>query len=272
MTEVSKASVRRFPRLLTGSEAAAFEKLLWKRPDFYVRVTAKPPATEFRFRIVLPRETCFRYPMVKSLFYGLGVKDFESELTLAYWTTSSGKKVSQFIPNLLHLVFRNAVNRWLESSWKFGSGERAKEESNTFRLDAKTKRGQQPDPVLALWATLRLDALEKKVEAAKKAYAKHAVRGSKIWNHAEKIASRDVLRNALQRLVGDNRNIEALFVDKRLTSKRVALAVFELEFIKRYSGDSKLRKISSETHRKLGKDLRTRLSKLPKPLSTRSHP
>lgn len=272
MTDVAKKPIRRSPRLLTGTEGAAIEKLLWTKPRFDVKVSSKPFVTEFRFRISLPRETAARYPVVKSLFFGPGARDFEMSLSRSYWESVSGKTVSRFIQNLLHLVFRNAIERWLKTGWSFESVARAEKDIQNYIRNAKSKRGQQPDPVLALWMVSRVNTLKKKIRAVRSAYSKRKVRGTAIWKLAEKVASRDVLRKVLTQLFDNPDNIEALFLDKRLTTNRTALAVLEVELAERGNTALKTRRVSLAKYLEAGNALQTRLAKIPQPPNARSNP
>ena len=132
---------------------------------------------EFRFDVPFPQDIGRLYPPVKTLFFGPGAKDFSKDLSLSYWEAASGKKVSRFISNLLHLVFQNAIDRWLERGWK-RLPEVAKKQVSTYRRQAKKKRGRQPDPILALWAVMRFEKLRRQLSAVVDLWRVHDDQGS----------------------------------------------------------------------------------------------
>jgi hypothetical protein len=212
------------------------------------------------------------YPPIKSLFFGPGAEGFESDLSHSYWEAASGKKVSKFIPNLLHLVFQNAIHRWLTRAWK-DTPERATEELSNYGRKAMTRRGQQPDAIVALWSRVRLEQIRGPIIALRKSYKQQKLKRKKfseqaLWHAAERIASRDIICKALQALV-DNKNIEAIFVGRRITENQVTLAILKAEFDQKYPEESK-RRITLQKYLSLGGQIRLALAAIPRSLAIRS--
>ncbi len=267
MDQISQQPIRRFPRLATGRETAAFKKVLWSKTNLKLKVKKKPPSVEFCFDLPLPQDIARLYPSVKTLFFGPGADAFEKDLSRAYWGVSSGKKVSNFIPNLLHLVYRNAINRWLERAWKAVPG-RTKKEISDYEDQATKKRGKQPDAIAALWAVHRFESLQKQLKSLRNSYALKKFDRPSMWRRAESIVTRDVLSKTLKTLVG-NENIDAIFVDRRVTEERIALVMLRIEFDQKYPEESN-RGITLKKYLSLGEELRLALSAVPKPHVIRS--
>jgi hypothetical protein len=264
-----KTAIKRFPRLTTGSEAAAIAKLLWTNPNFNVRVNKHSLATEFVFSVPFPEEVKHEYAPVKRLFFEDGAPDWETALAHSYWKTSSGKKVSHFIPNLLHLVLTNGMKQWLEKTMTLAETQQAVHELQSFKTQNRTKRGQQPEPRLALWTAMRHEELLEQIASLKKRFKKKKwTRSSELWRAIERIVGHDVVCKALKELV-DNENIEAIFVDRRVSVERIARAMLKAELEQKPLKRSN-RPLTLDKYLKLGDELRILLAALPRPFRIRT--
>lgn len=270
--------ILRFPRLMTGAEARAFEKLLHSshNPRFDVKLKKRPASIEFLFRYDAPTNLMSLYGPLKSIFFVNSAELFEKNLARSYWKTASGNKpASQFISMLLCVVIQKAIRATLESMWR-EIPEKAKEQISDYDLHVTRpqgqhsivslpRRGQHPDSLQALCTFQRFQRLKKCVSDLRRSYKKSTLNRQLMWSRAEKVAPHDVICRALKKLVADETNIDVVFVGKRVSKEQIARAILEVELSDSRNATAK-RPITLDNYLNIGEKLHLFLAAVPRPL------
>jgi hypothetical protein len=274
-TEIVPAqTIVRSPRLLTGRETAALQKLLWTTPQFSVRLERKggiAAHTQLVFSIPIPGELRTLYPAVYQVIFGTKTTDWEMAIARGFWASEfNGKSLKTFVPGVLHRAFKKSVQMWLEKHW--GQGDEYKKriprENSEYLQHSETKTGPQlSHPAAALWAAKQFRDLPSRIARMRRRFrVEHT--GSKtkeLKREIEKLFPYDIYVSTLHKLRMSDITPWTV-VDPLLRPRQIALTAIECGLLRRgYQINSK--KASVRQYIELGNKLLADLARIPKRIS-----
>jgi len=276
-THGPKHPIRRFPRLPSGEELVALEKLVWNAPRFVAEVRPAEREVDFIFRMSVPKlPKAYRalhsllFPSNTEYFVNIS-KSWEEAFQTAFAKARyNNKEFAKFIASPLHELFRTGIQEWLNDEiWniKGVDGRTLRDSRLPVFKDKSRVRKNQPDPRVALWVSSRRDRLLPAAEH--------------LRNHLKDKASSMTLQELRRRitrllpyrmfLVGLRRALENptagpkdFFNVSGLSTRLVIEAGLGAELENK---GIDLRKVSLKKHLEVGEELLNSLAALPKPLS-----
>jgi hypothetical protein len=278
-THRSDHPIKRFPRLPTGDEVAALEKLAWSAPEFDVEVNSADRAIDFIFRIAVPKLPK-RYRTLSSVLFPSITEHrksvsqsweeaFQSGFSKAKY---NNKNFAKFIASPLHKLFIAGIQEWLhDESWDVEDADgKPIGPTRLAAFENKSRIGKnQPDPKLALWTARRASRFRSAITVLRADLSKR-VDGMKPGELRQEILKLLPYRTFIAglRKIGPepNPSPKAFFTATWVTTKSMveAMLTAELEEVK----GCDLSRISLKTYLKNGEELLGVLSSLPQPLSS----
>lgn len=264
------SSIRRFPRRVTGIQAAALATLSWQEPEFSVSIPKNKRAfVVFKFKVPVSAEVRQICPALCDMLVASRTRadDWERFLTEAYRKAKSGKRdVHQCISGLLRRVYQ-ALGLYLREVWDGCEDLRdAKDKQLTaFHKRSGIKRSQ-PDPAVALRIAMKFEDYKAKVRELlanidKQRTASDPVISEMIRNHLPGVDIRKVLSPITK---GDKLE-EWWKLNARSSPNQIAAALVKAEIGAKEFAPAK-GKNSLETYIRLGQQIRKAVMKLPLPI------
>jgi hypothetical protein len=235
--------LQRFPRLLTGAQAAALTHLFWTEPETpRIKVARDGKSISFRFKVYIRPEVPQR---LWSFFLAQPTHNFEKALKEAYERTQSGKKpVHRHISNFLHRALQNTLRDWVQRD-EFWPDEQRKAELEVFEKLAKIKPGPQIDPSNALKAARLFSEYHTSIKAIKTDLRK-TVR-PRLREVIRKHTSPELVLTALRQMADPEASLELI--------SNVDPTDLAYEIVKSQMPDVDFKKVSIKTYVNSGKRL-----------------
>ncbi len=271
-----KRPIRLFPRLATGEEIAALEKLAWNAPHFVAEVRPAKREVDFTFRISIPKLPK-RYRALQSLLFPPNTESWESvsrSWQKAFQSAFSkakynNKDFAKFVASPLHKVFMTGIQEWLHDEFWDVLDKDGKPIGPTRLVVFKEKSRvlkNQPDPRAALWVARKWhryfpaarglrSRLKNRVPPMGPAGLRHEI---------NKVLPYGLFLAALRQVSGDqNADPRECFNTAWLSTELLVAAMLEAELKKKHYDPEK---ISVKTYLRVGNELLSLISSVPKPL------
>lgn len=232
----SKLTIKRFPRLLRGSHAAALEKLVWAKPTFRAHIVPQERAIDFVFRISsakLPK----RYRAVDRILFGLGTNSWGQAFHYAYSHSRYGdKKIDHFLANALRQIFRDGFQRWLRETWSesipqsVADAPTRQTEPDIFGQRSLVKK-KQPDPQIALGIALNWNRYVPAIADLKRRHRERpiSVSNDRLRDEIERILPFEEFMAALEDILGNPGNLQPrdFLSTRRINARQVVNTILE---------------------------------------------
>jgi hypothetical protein len=263
----------------SGIEAAAFERLLWTEPTIDVHLTRTNDriATQLVFTIPFPKEFARTYRSLFKVICEPTPSDWEHAIADSYRKSIYNKRfLSQRVSNLLRRAFKGGVELWLTANRDFlgtylGTEDQKKSlqdltniELSTFRKEAISKTGSQPEADLALSIVHRHQALLKKLRYIKKNFGKVPI--DRLPRKIRKMLPYSIFLRALRNMVAERNKFgpKLFFTTSGVTPRLMADEMLKLELKDR---GCDLMRVSLKKYLKLGHHLQEMLADVPQPFA-----
>jgi len=267
----SKRAIRRFPRLLEGTEAAALEKLLWNKPEFQARVQPDKYTIDFVFSLRYS-QPLQRYRSLRHIIFGPAFKSWEGSFRSAYSHLRYGDKaLDQSMANNLHRLFNQGVRLWLQAAWSLKGIRKTSNEKPSRRTELATFdkeapiKSNQPDPRIAIWTANKQRQWLTAVRGIRQRLKSRAqcMQPAELRREIERMVPYKKFSAGLEKIAPEKHPTpQAFFTATWLSAKSMVDAMLAAE-LERKGFDPK--RISVKTYLKEGKKLLTALSALPQP-------
>ncbi|MGA8010944.1 MAG: hypothetical protein WB949_00770 [Candidatus Acidiferrales bacterium] len=247
-------TIKRSPRLLEGTQAAALTRMFWTEPELSrVRIAKNGMSINFPFRVRVPnkvQEEPFRQYWL--YFLAPPAEAFEKTLYQGYQEVLSENRRTLYrhLSNLLRKACQRAFQIWLKESWELEGYESRKDHQlKAFKQDAQIPRGPQPKPADAF----RVSQLYEKYFKLVRDFRDRLKRNASYT--AATVVERNlskVIEEALRKLSKDPRSDLSLLNDK---SARIGTAEIAREIVKSKMPRVDFKKVSIRKHIAFAKKL-----------------
>jgi hypothetical protein len=211
----SSSPIKRFPRLATAANAAAYAQLLWTDPDLTISFRKESFATEFIFTVKIAPQFRESYALAYRMIFEHF--DWETAVREAYDKGKyGGKQIPAYISLGLHQVFMDALKKWrryvrgLAHENELVSGTQLDDLLlGDLSKSFKRKTGPQPNPHVALWAAERFESLRPRISKLRSTFRNlpDLAKDRNLREAVEALAPWDVVRRALTMIFAEQDRI-----------------------------------------------------------------